>query len=328
MQSKLFKISDLEVHPYNEEKVPYIPILQLQNLKDDIEKYGLLYPLILQKGTNRIIDGKNRFQACKELGFTEVPCIEKEFEDEAELKWFILTRAAKNRNLSTAQRAALAALTVLEMREELGIRQGRPKKDSKIGTLFKGKLIQYTAREWNVSHTNVQLALNVKKVSDEFFQAMLEGEKTPAEAREFLSRLKIKDSWDKIIPEMRLLFEKGQLPMEDAVYFAELDQARQRDILAFIAMELGVAPQNVKENIQQGCTQYSELERVKKELEDIKKEKDDLAYRYQNLRDTVDEYQTEITELRTSCGDNTQTAVRVQELEKMLADLQSKRTDC
>ena len=75
MQTKMYKISEIEVHPYNEEKVPYVPSLQLQNLKEDIERHGLLYPLILQKGTNFIIDGKNRFQACKELGFTEVPCI-------------------------------------------------------------------------------------------------------------------------------------------------------------------------------------------------------------------------------------------------------------
>lgn len=180
MQVKLYKISELKVHPYNLEKIPCLPFFQLQILRQDIDVHGLLYPLILQKGTNLIIDGKNRFIACQDLHHIEVPCIEMEFEDELDVKRFIVTLAAKYRELSTGQRAALATLMVLVCRKD------------NIFCFTETKLIEFAAREWHVSKTNIQLALNVKKVSDYFFQGMLQGEKTPSEAKKFLARFNLK----------------------------------------------------------------------------------------------------------------------------------------
>ena len=333
MDVKKCKITDLKVHPYNETKVPYVSIPELQTLKEDIEKNGLLYPLIVLKGTNLIIDGKNRFQACKELGIEEIFYMEKEFEDEVELKWFILTRAARNRNLSTGQRAAFAALTVLEMRK-LGIRQGRPEKGFKNETFFKGKLIQHTAREWHVSNSYVQLALNVKKVSDEFFQAMLEGEKTPAEASEFLARLKLKESADNLIPEIQDLVEQGKLAEEAAWHLSQLTQDEQKALLELVGKE-GVSlmdptgTRKVKAIIKKSRSD-EEFQKLKDELLELRKERETLLYRLQSSRDTIEAYETELSNLKESLtetvsGQDPEAAARIQFLEEELDSLKQEK---
>ena len=51
------------------------------------------------------------------------------------------------------------ALTVLEMRKELGIEgKGRPKKMANFGHFSVGSIKEKVAREWHVSHSYVQLA--------------------------------------------------------------------------------------------------------------------------------------------------------------------------
>ena len=335
MDVKKCKITDLKVHPYNETKVPYISSPQLQTLKEDIEKNGLLYPLIVQKGTNLIIDGKNRFQACHELGFEEIYYMEKEFEDEVELKWFILTRAAKNRNLSTGQRAAFAALTVLEMRKELGIEgSGRPKKFPKIGEFFKGDVVRHVAREWHVSHSYVQLALNVKKVSDEFFQAMLEGEKTPSDASEFLAKLKLNESADNLISEIKELVEQGKLTEEAAWYLSQLTQDEQKVLLEMLGKE-GVSQMDSEgtrkvQVLIKKSRSDEEFQKLKEELLELRKERETLFYRLQSSRDTIEAYEAELANLKESLnetvrGHDPEAAARIQFLEEELESLKQER---
>lgn len=57
----------------------------LAELADSIRKYGVLQPLLVRKTgqTYQIIAGERRWRAAKLAGLTEIPVIEREFEDSA-----------------------------------------------------------------------------------------------------------------------------------------------------------------------------------------------------------------------------------------------------
>jgi Predicted transcriptional regulators len=74
-------------------------------LKTDIAKHGLLEPILTHCG--RVIDGRHRLRACRELGiasaFRDVECEEKN------LFALVLSLNLHRRHLSTSQRAIIAA---------------------------------------------------------------------------------------------------------------------------------------------------------------------------------------------------------------------------
>ena len=61
----------------------------LAKLRAEIAQKGLTQPIIVRSSGNSyiIVDGEHRWQACKELGFKEIPCIVQEYGDtEAKIK--------------------------------------------------------------------------------------------------------------------------------------------------------------------------------------------------------------------------------------------------
>ena len=57
----------LEIHPIGE-IFPWMTAEEMEGLKDSIKKHGLIEPIILFQG--RILDGKCRYKACREVGAT------------------------------------------------------------------------------------------------------------------------------------------------------------------------------------------------------------------------------------------------------------------
>jgi ParB-like chromosome segregation protein Spo0J len=47
----------------------------VRNIKKSIEEYGMNDPIGIWSDKNIIVEGHGRFEACKQLGMTEVPCI-------------------------------------------------------------------------------------------------------------------------------------------------------------------------------------------------------------------------------------------------------------
>jgi hypothetical protein len=64
-------VGDLKPAAYNPRKISR---QMLKTLKANIKEFGLVDPLIVNKDMT-IIGGHQRFKACLELGFAEVPCI-------------------------------------------------------------------------------------------------------------------------------------------------------------------------------------------------------------------------------------------------------------
>jgi DNA modification methylase len=78
------KISDLVPAPYNPRKSN---AKQEQDLKNSLEKFGVVEPIIFNKQTGFIVGGHFRVRELKKLGYTEVECVIVDLspEDEKEL---------------------------------------------------------------------------------------------------------------------------------------------------------------------------------------------------------------------------------------------------
>lgn len=135
---------------------------EYQALKADIAAHGLLTPITVHKGA--VIDGRNRLQACQELG------VEPRFQEwngDGDLLAFILSANLHRRHLSESQRALIAA-RIANMEE------GRPRKTTQIYAVSQSdaaKLLHTSVRE-------LQMAKEVLSSAPDLVQKIDAGELT------------------------------------------------------------------------------------------------------------------------------------------------------
>ena len=82
-----------------------------ESLKRDINEHGLLEPIVIHD--NQIVDGRNRYRACMELGI-EPQVIE--WKGNGMLIDFVISRNLHRRHLNESQRAMVAA-RIADMRQ-------------------------------------------------------------------------------------------------------------------------------------------------------------------------------------------------------------------
>jgi ParB-like chromosome segregation protein Spo0J len=144
---------------------------ELEELRADIEKNGLLEPIVLFEG--KILDGRNRATACLMLGVKPETV---EFEGESALD-FVVSKNKVRRHLGTEQRAALAAnilayqKTLKEKSENeepanLPVAKTPPMKQKDV------------AESLNVSERSVRDAQKVKEQDPEAFREIEQGKKS------------------------------------------------------------------------------------------------------------------------------------------------------
>jgi len=95
-------------------------------LVEDIRKHGLREPIVVWQG--KIVDGRNRYRACMELGITPQY---REWDGRGSLTAFVVSQNLHRRHLTASQKAVVAleiermlAIEADERRAELG-RQAR-----------------------------------------------------------------------------------------------------------------------------------------------------------------------------------------------------------
>lgn len=78
----------------------------IEGLAENISQIGLINALTVQElgGAYEIIAGERRFQACKSLGWTEVPCVVVKATAE-EQRWIILSENLQRKDLSEVEKA-------------------------------------------------------------------------------------------------------------------------------------------------------------------------------------------------------------------------------
>jgi len=105
------KIFDLESHRYAD-IFPMTEGESFENLKKDIQEQGLQQTIVLFE--NKILDGRNRFKACKELGLE--PRFE-EYKGDKPLE-FVISGNLHRRHLTESQKAVIAQDLMPMLEEE------------------------------------------------------------------------------------------------------------------------------------------------------------------------------------------------------------------
>ena len=159
--AKPFRVEDIVIDP---------EIAAIFDISDDmrcviaqhIRKYGYdkSQPCVIQKGTNKLLDGHTRLAAAKEAGLEEIPVVEMDFEDWQEAVLYTISRQMLRRQLKGPQ-----VMTFAEMLPDT-----RKKAD---GT---GKAVEMLADRIGISRATMYQALAIlKEAPEDIKQAVKDG---------------------------------------------------------------------------------------------------------------------------------------------------------
>ena len=194
---KIVEISleEIKKNPYqprtyfNEEK--------LNELKESIEKNGLLQPIIVKKAVKGyyIIAGERRYRAFELLGKKEIPAIIKEMTDE-EMMIFAVLENLQREDLSALEESESyknlmdkMSLTQEELAKKLG--KSRPYianslRILKLPTEIKNKLEQGLI---STAHARTLLSLKTKKAMEEVCTLVIDRKMSVRELEEYVAKL-------------------------------------------------------------------------------------------------------------------------------------------
>lgn len=182
------ELTSLEFHP----AANLFPMLtgdEYEQLKADIAANGQLEPIWIHPD-GRILDGRNRYMACCDLGIE--PKV-RQWNGFGSAVGFVVSLNIHRRHLTASQRAAIA-LDVLPMleaeakeRERVGglVRQGKetfPYPDDR------GQARDQAAAMFQTNGRYVQEAKNIQRADPELFEAIKSGEMTIPEAKKIIVR--------------------------------------------------------------------------------------------------------------------------------------------
>ena len=188
-------LDDIKKNPYqprtyfNEEK--------LNELKESIEKNGLLQPIIVKKAVKGyyIIAGERRYRAFELLDRKEIPAIIKEMTDE-EMMVFAVLENLQREDLSALEESESyknlmdkMSLTQEELAKKLG--KSRPYIANslrllKLPTEIKNKLEQGVI---STAHARTLLSLKTKKAMEEVCVLVVERKMSVRELEEYVAKL-------------------------------------------------------------------------------------------------------------------------------------------
>ncbi len=146
----LMQLEDFPSGPYNRYKIYGGD--QRDELRESIRNHGILVPLIVRPlagGGYQIIAGKNRRSVAEELGYTSVPCIIRELDDDEALMQLNITNL-QHRQLLPSEKAYAYRLEV-EVRNRQGLKSSTcgqlgHKSRNLISTKESGRQIQRLIR--------------------------------------------------------------------------------------------------------------------------------------------------------------------------------------
>ena len=176
--------TDLQPHPLSE-CFPMMDESAFEKLKADIEKRGLVEPIWLYQG--QILDGRNRYRACRELGID--PATRQYLGDEPSA--FVVSLNLERRHLTSSQRGAVAVELLPHLEAEARERQAHGQ--TAPGATLKEKLPEAFADSGQArDHAAKLVGTNPRYVSDAkslaknepaLFEQVKKGEVTIPEAR-------------------------------------------------------------------------------------------------------------------------------------------------
>lgn len=164
----------VKFHPYAD-IFPAMTSEEYSELKNDIAKHGQRETI--KTKNKEIIDGKNRFRACNELG--KKPRFEE--YDGDDLLEYVVSLNLSRRHLSTSQRAAIAASLLPKYEKEAKERQLAGTELSV--NLQQGRSSEKVAEMLNVGSRTVIKAKKIKDESPKVFKQVRDGKISVNEAQ-------------------------------------------------------------------------------------------------------------------------------------------------
>jgi hypothetical protein len=234
-------MNQLKFHP-SADLFPLLEGSEFEALKADIAHNGLIQPIVICGG--EILDGRNRYRACVELGI-EYATIDYTGDSPTAHAWSL---NGNRRHLNTSQLAAIAANMLPALQQEAAKREaatqfmGKDAKGEPIrasgGSTWnppknegRGKSLKTAAAIAGVGATTVYRADYVKQHDPELFEKVVSGEITAAAAER-----KLKDK--------STLPVKGQPKEQRLADIARLAAGGHR--AQQIAAQLGITVQHVR----------------------------------------------------------------------------------
>jgi ParB-like chromosome segregation protein Spo0J len=168
---------------------PMLPEAELQELAEDIKKNGLQEPVVIYQ--NDILDGRNRYSACKIAGV--MPKIKIFTGTDEEALQFVASHNLHRRHLSASQRAMIAArisdMTVGKPDEEKADPNPTTTDPATLKPPAKKKTsVNAAAKKMNVSPASVKKAKKVLKISPEKAKQIESGEKSLDQAHQEIQK--------------------------------------------------------------------------------------------------------------------------------------------
>lgn len=183
-------MTELDFHP----AANIFPMLrgeEYEALKADIAANGQREPIWLHPD-GRILDGRNRYVACCDLGIQPKT---RRWDGQGGEVAFVVSLNLARRHLSASQRAALAFDVVPLLEEEARARQATSTGGStpQLKEIFpeaeKGQARDHAAKMFNTNGRYVQDAKTIATAAPELFEAVKTGEMTiPQAKREIVSQ--------------------------------------------------------------------------------------------------------------------------------------------
>lgn len=136
---------------------------EYQGLKADIKERGQMEPIWLSKD-GRIIDGRHRYKACRELKIKPV-CIRNKYEDDATIAGVVVALNLKRRHLNESQRAMVAARLKPIYEKAAARRMKAGKAPDPRAKERKGKAAEAAAESLNVGARTVESAARVLELA-------------------------------------------------------------------------------------------------------------------------------------------------------------------
>ena len=194
---KIIEISLEEIKKNTYQPRTYFNEEKLNELKDSIEKNGLLQPIVVKKAIKGyyIIAGERRYRAFELLGKKEIPAIIKEMTDE-EMMIFAVLENLQREDLSALEESESyknlmdkMSLTQEELANKLG--KSRPYIANslrllKLPTEIKIKLEQGLI---SAAHARTLLSLKTKKNMEEVCTLVIERKMSVRELEEYVTKL-------------------------------------------------------------------------------------------------------------------------------------------
>jgi len=173
MSEVVIQTGDLKIHKLCE-LFPPMSIGEFAALKEDIAAHGLLTPITIHKGA--VIDGRNRLQACQELGIE--PRLQEWSGDD--LLAFILSANLHRRHLNESQRAMVAAKIANMRQGERTDLEPSPNSANVVSQLEASKLL-------NVGVSAIKDAKVILSSASDLVQKIEAGEMTVCQAKRKIS---------------------------------------------------------------------------------------------------------------------------------------------